>query len=48
MKGIIEMKVEYHTPTRLIFGAGSLSRLGEFARQYGQRALLVTGGGRAL
>ncbi len=39
------MKFEYHNPTRLIFGAGSLSRLGELARQYGKRALLVTGGG---
>lgn len=39
------MKFEYHNPTRLIFGAGSLSRLGEIATQYGQRALLVTGGG---
>jgi len=39
------MKLEYHNPTRLIFGAGSLSRLGELARQYGKRALLVTGGG---
>ena len=26
-----EMKFEYHTPTRLIFGAGSLPRLGELA-----------------
>ena len=39
------MNFEYHNPTRLIFSAGSLSRLGEFAAQYGQRALLVTGGG---
>ncbi len=39
------MQFEYQNPTRLIFGAGSLSRLGEMAGQYGQRALLVTGGG---
>ena len=39
------MKFEYHNPTRLIFGAGSLSRLGELARPHGQRALVVTGGG---
>ena len=39
------MKFEYHNPTRLIFGAGSLSRLGELAQRYGKRALLVTGGG---
>jgi len=39
------MQFEYHNPTRLVFGAGSLSRLGEFAQQYGKRALVVTGGG---
>lgn len=39
------MKFEYYNPTRLIFGAGSLTRLGEFAQQYGKRALVVTGGG---
>ena len=39
------MNFEYHNPTRLIFSAGALSRLGELATQYGQRALLVTGGG---
>lgn len=39
------MNFEFHNPTRLVFGAGSLSRLGEFAGQYGNRALLVTGGG---
>ncbi|MEZ5452476.1 MAG: iron-containing alcohol dehydrogenase [Thiothrix sp.] len=36
---------EYYNPTRLVFGAGSLSRLGETAAQCGKRALLVTGGG---
>jgi alcohol dehydrogenase YqhD (iron-dependent ADH family) len=39
------MKFEYHNPTRLVFSAGSLARLGECAGQYGKRALLVTGGG---
>ena len=39
------MNFEYHNPTRLIFGAGSLSRLGEVALALGRRALLVTGGG---
>jgi len=39
------MQFEYHNPTRLIFGAGSLARLGEVAKAYGRRALLVTGGG---
>ena len=39
------MNFEFHNPTRLIFGAGSLSRLGEVVREKGQRALLVTGGG---
>jgi alcohol dehydrogenase YqhD (iron-dependent ADH family) len=31
------MKFEYHNPTRLVFGAGSLSRLGELAQLYGKR-----------
>ncbi len=39
------MEFEYYNPTRLIFAAGALARLGEVASQYGKRALLVTGGG---
>ena len=39
------MQFEYNNPTHLIFGAGSLSRLGKIAAKYGKRALLVTGGG---
>jgi len=39
------MQFEYQNPTRLVFGAGSLARLGGLASQHGQRALLVTGGG---
>ncbi len=39
------MEFEYHNPTRIIFGAGSLSRLGEVTSAYGKKALMVTGGG---
>jgi alcohol dehydrogenase YqhD (iron-dependent ADH family) len=39
------MNFEFHNPTHLIFGAGSLSQLGEVARRSGKKALLVTGGG---
>jgi fermentation-respiration switch protein FrsA (DUF1100 family) len=39
------MNFEFRNPTRLIFGAGTLSRLGEVVRAHGTRALLVTGGG---
>ena len=39
------MNFEFQNPTRLIFGAGSLSRIGEAASVYGKKALLVTGGG---
>ena len=39
------MNFEYHNPTKLIFGAGTLARLGEVAAAYGKKALLVTGGG---
>src|SRR5947208_1375925 len=34
---------DYHSPTRVVFGAGALSRLGELAREHGStRILLVT------
>lgn len=39
------MNFEFQNPTRLIFGAGSLSRIGEAASRLGKKALLVTGGG---
>jgi len=39
------MNFAFHNPTRLIFGAGALSRLGEVVSSYGKKALLVTGGG---
>ncbi|GAB6175566.1 iron-containing alcohol dehydrogenase [Desulfobaculum senezii] len=39
------MNFEFHNPTRIIFGAGNLTRLGEVAREYGAKALIVTGGG---
>lgn len=39
------MNFEFQNPTRLVFGAGVLARLGETSRMYGTKALLVTGGG---
>ncbi len=39
------MKFEFQNPTQIIFGAGTISRLGEIAAKSGNRALLVTGGG---
>lgn len=39
------MNFEFQNPTRIIFGAGVLSRLGEVVSAHGKRALLVTGGG---
>jgi len=39
------MKFEFQNPTRILFGAGTLARLGEVASAYGTKALLVTGGG---
>jgi len=39
------MKFEFYNPTRLIFGAGELARLGEVVRSHGNKALIVTGGG---
>jgi alcohol dehydrogenase len=39
------MNFEFHNPTHLIFGAGTLSKLGEEVSKHGKKALLVTGGG---
>jgi len=39
------MNFEFHNPTHLIFGAGTLSQLGEVVSKYGKKALIVTGGG---
>ncbi|MBG0778841.1 MAG: iron-containing alcohol dehydrogenase, partial [Desulfotignum balticum] len=39
------MNFESYNPTRLIFGAGLLTRLGEVVFKYGKKALIVTGGG---
>ena len=39
------MNFESYNPTRLIFGAGVLTRLGEVVIKYGKKALIVTGGG---
>jgi len=38
------MDFEAYNPTRLVFGAGSLSKLGEIVSTYGKKALIVTGG----
>lgn len=39
------MKFQYANPTRLVFGAGSLDRLGAETARMGTRALVVIGGG---
>ncbi|MCF8215657.1 MAG: iron-containing alcohol dehydrogenase [Chlorobium sp.] len=39
------MKFEFRNPTHLVFGAGTLSKLGEVASAHGKKALLVTGSG---
>lgn len=39
------MKFEFFNPTHLIFGAGTLSQLGEVVSKHGKKALIVTGGG---
>jgi len=38
---------EYYNPVKLWFGPGQLARVGEAARQYGNRALIVTSGSSA-
>ena len=37
------MKFEFATATRIIFGAGTLRQAGAVAKEFGQRALVVTG-----
>jgi alcohol dehydrogenase YqhD (iron-dependent ADH family) len=39
------MKFDFQNPTRLLFAAGALSRLGTVASAHGRKALVVTGGG---
>jgi alcohol dehydrogenase len=39
------MNFEFQNPTKIIFGAGTLVRLGEVAHSFGKHALIVTGGG---
>jgi alcohol dehydrogenase YqhD (iron-dependent ADH family) len=39
------MNFEFYNSTKLIFGAGRLSQLGQVATEYGKKALIVTGGG---
>ncbi len=39
------MNIEFQNPTRLIFGAGGLKKLGEVTSTWGKKALIVTGGG---
>ncbi|MEW6673080.1 MAG: iron-containing alcohol dehydrogenase [Thermodesulfobacteriota bacterium] len=39
------MNFEFYNPTRLIFGVGTLSQLGEVVGKHGKKALIVTGGG---
>ena len=33
---------EYHLPTKVIFGEGEISKLGEVASTFGKKAMLVT------
>jgi alcohol dehydrogenase YqhD (iron-dependent ADH family) len=39
------MQFTFQNPTKIVFGAGTLAKLGEEVRRYGTKALLVTGGG---
>jgi len=39
------MNFTYSNPTKVVFGAGKITELGTLTKDYGQRALIVTGGG---
>ena len=36
-------KFEYFLPTRIVFGIGTINKLGEFCDSLGKKALIVTG-----
>ncbi len=38
------MQFEFATATRIVFGAGAVGQVGAYAKQFGRRALVVTGG----
>lgn len=46
MKGAMKKMKSFDTyfPTKLIFGEGTIQRLGETARNYGEKAMVVTTG----
>ncbi len=37
------MESVFYSPTRIIFGEGSLKRVGEEAKKFGSKVLIVTG-----
>lgn len=37
------MNFEFYLPVEVIFGTGSVERVGEIGRRFGYRALVVTG-----
>lgn len=39
------MFFDFQNPTKVCFGAGTLARLGELAKEFGTHAMIVTGGG---
>jgi len=39
------MELDYYNPTRVVFGAGNIAKLGAIVSEYGKKALIVTGGG---
>ena len=39
------MNFEFYNPTKVLFGKGNLEKLGEVVKAFGNKALLVTGGG---
>ena len=38
---------EYYTPTRVIFGKGSETRVGELVQEYGAQKVLIHYGGQS-
>lgn len=44
VKGVV-VNFEFYNPTKVLFGKGKLEKLGEVVKAFGNKALLVTGGG---
>ena len=43
----MSMNFQYYLPVNVVFGCGKVDEAGELAKQYGSKAMIVTGGSSA-